>query len=85
MLIGAINALSGGLHMYFLMSELTGGTSKFIMTVSSLIRKYICTYVDQRIDGTNQHSHNARHFSRFELRMVETSPETNYLQVSKLP
>ena len=27
MLIGAIDALSGGLHMYFLMSELTGGTS----------------------------------------------------------
>ena len=26
MLIGAIDALSGGLNMYFLMSELTGGT-----------------------------------------------------------
>ena len=31
MLIGAIDVLSGGLQTYFLMSELTGGTSKFIM------------------------------------------------------
>ena len=30
----------------------------------------------QCIDGTNQHRHNARHLSRFELRMGETSPET---------
>ena len=30
----------------------------------------------QRIDGTNQHCHNARHFSEFELRMGKTSPET---------
>ena len=29
--VGVIDALSGVLHMYFLMSELTGGTSKFIM------------------------------------------------------
>ena len=29
MLIGAIDALSGGLLMYFLMSELTGGTSNY--------------------------------------------------------
>jgi len=31
MLIGAIQALSGGLHTYFLIRELSGGTSKFIM------------------------------------------------------
>ena len=37
--------------------------------VSSLIRKYICR---QRIDGTNQHRHNARYFGRFELRMDKT-------------
>ena len=30
----------------------------------------------QRIDGTNQHRHNAGHFNRFELRMGETLPET---------
>ena len=30
MLFGTIDALSGGLHMYFLMTELTGGTSKFM-------------------------------------------------------
>ena len=36
MLIGTINVLSGGLHMYFLMSELTGGTSKFIMWCACL-------------------------------------------------
>ena len=36
MLIGAIDALSGYLHMYFLMSELTGGTSKFIMWCACL-------------------------------------------------
>ena len=30
----------------------------------------------RQLDGTNQHRHNARHFSRFELRMGETSPET---------
>jgi len=28
-----------------------------------------------QIDGTNQHCHNARDFSRFELRMGETSPK----------
>ena len=35
----------------------------------------------QRIDGTNQHRHNARHFSRFELKMDETIVfrEANYL------
>ena len=30
----------------------------------------------QRIDSTNQHRHNAIHFSQFELKMVKTSPET---------
>jgi hypothetical protein len=30
----------------------------------------------QHIDGTNQHRHNARHFSGFELRMGETLPGT---------
>ena len=36
MLIGAIDVLSGGLHMYFVMRELTGGTFKFIMRCACL-------------------------------------------------
>ena len=44
----------------------------------------------QRIDGTNQHCHKARHFSQFELRMGEISPEAivfreaNYLSLRLL-
>ena len=46
---------------------------------SSLIKKYIMQTTRQRIDGTNQHRHNAcmmQHFRQFELRMDETLPET---------
>ena len=51
MLIGAIDTLSGDLLTYFLMRELSGGTSKFktctshyefeVLPESSLIKKYV--------------------------------------------
>ena len=47
MLIGAIDALSGGLHMYFLMSELTKHAHHIMnFEVPPLVHTLKSTYVD---------------------------------------
>ena len=45
MLVDAVYALSGGLYTYFVMRELLGGTSEFIMC-------YACLYVFSQINSS---------------------------------